>query len=134
MLGVYKHVLNQGNSLVIHSHTLMPSFTHSHTLFSQFSPFTLFWLILGQIQCTGCLNACNGTVKPICDTFTHSHALLHTLSQTLHTLFTHFGLIFPISVQIQLVRCLKACTLYLELILILSCTLGNSHGDSIEPS
>ena len=35
--------------------------------------------------------------------------LLHTLSRTLHTLFTHCGLFWPIFFQFQHVRCLIAC-------------------------
>ena len=73
MLGIKKHVLEMGNSMVILPHTL----THFHEIFTQFG---LFWLILGHFQLGGYRKACTRAREFNGDTFTHSHALLHAIS------------------------------------------------------
>ena len=74
--------------LVILTHTFILSFIHFHTLFTHFSDFGLFWLILDLTQRVVWLKACTPNGKFDLNTFIHFHTLLDTFTHTLHTFHT----------------------------------------------
>ena len=80
------------------SHTSWHTLTPFHPFYTNFSyTYFLFWPFFSPFLHVGCLKASTQAVKFNGDTLKYFHTLAHTL----HTIFTHFGLLWQNFVPIS---------------------------------